>query len=187
MIPVELFGLKIMSVGFITQQDRALIWRGALANKLIVQFFTNVKWDNIDILLIDLPPGTGDVPLSIMQKVDLDGGIIVTTPQEASIADVKKMINMFGADKIESKVIGIVENMKYFICPHCNEKTELFPNSSSSISEKLGHEIIARLPFDTRAGVKKDGKTPFYIVEKSGILIDEINNLRDKIISKLNL
>ncbi|MEN8153932.1 MAG: Mrp/NBP35 family ATP-binding protein [Acidobacteriota bacterium] len=177
-IPIEIFGIKVMSVGFITDRDRALIWRGALANKLIEQFFRNVEWGELDILIIDLPPGTGDVPLSIMQKVDLSGGIIVTTPQEASIADVRKMINMFKADKIETEIIGIVENMKYLVCSHCNTKTEMFPgNSSKSVSEELGYKLIAELPFETQIGVKKNNKTPYYLNEKESLAKDEINKL----------
>lgn len=188
MIPIEVFGMKVMSVGFITDRDRALIWRGALANKLIVQFFSNVKWGKLDILLIDLPPGTGDVPLSIMQKVELDGGIIVTTPQEASLADVRKMINMFHADKIETGIIGVVENMKYFICPHCQKRTDLFPlNDKDNSSENLGYEILAEMPFETRIGVKEDSKTPYYLTETKGPMIKEIDNLAEKTVKYLKL
>ncbi|KAF5417472.1 MAG: Iron-sulfur cluster carrier protein [Candidatus Methanophagaceae archaeon] len=178
LIPIEVFGMKVMSVGFITDRDRALIWRGALANKLIEQFFRNVEWGKLDILIIDLPPGTGDVPLSIMQKVDLSGGIIVTTPQEASIADVRKMINMFKADKIETEIIGIVENMKYLICSNCNTKTEMFPrNNSKTVSEELGYKLLAEFPFETQIGVKKDNKTPYYLSEKESLTKTEINKL----------
>ena len=178
LIPIEVFGIKVMSVGFITDRDRALIWRGALANKLIEQSFRNVLWSELDILLIDLPPGTGDVPLSIMQKVALSGGIIVTTPQEASVAEVRKMINMFKADKIETEIIGIVENMKYLVCSHCNTKTEMFPgNNSKSVSEELGYKLLAEFPFETQIGIKEDNKTPYYLSEKDSITKDEINKL----------
>lgn len=188
MLPLDVFGMKVMSVGFITEKNRALIWRGALANKLIVQFFANVKWGELDILLIDLPPGTGDVPLSIMQKVELDGGIIVTTPQEASLADVRKMINMFQADKIETDIIGIVENMKYFICPHCQKRTELFPVSAGiDTTEKLGYKILAEFPFETQIGVKKDNKTPYYLTETDGPIIKEIDKLAQKTVDYLKL
>ena len=105
MIPVEKYGLKVMSIGFITANEKALIWRGPLAHKLITQFLDDVEWGNLDVLLIDLPPGTGDVPLSIIQQANLTGAIIVTTPQEASIADVRKMIDMFNSTK--TKIFGI--------------------------------------------------------------------------------
>ncbi|MCK5220330.1 MAG: Mrp/NBP35 family ATP-binding protein [Candidatus Aminicenantes bacterium] len=188
MIPIEKFGIQIMSVGFITDREKALIWRGALANKLIEQFFRNVKWGELDIMLIDLPPGTGDVPLSILQKVKLDGGIIVTTPQEASIADVLKMINMFKADKIETEILGIVENMKYLICAHCNEKTEMFPISNPKNSTKsLGYKILAEFPFDNTVGLKKDNETPYYIDKKETLLIKEIDKLADETVKAINL
>ncbi len=188
MIPIEKFGIQIMSVGFITDKEKALIWRGALANKLIEQFFRNVKWGELDIMLIDLPPGTGDVPLSILQKVKLDGGIIVTTPQEASIADVLKMINMFKADKIETEILGIVENMKYLICAHCNEKTEMFPISDPKNSTKaLGYKILAEFPFDNTVGLKKDNETPYYIDKKETLLIKEIDKLANETVKAINL
>jgi ATP-binding protein involved in chromosome partitioning len=177
-----------MSVGFITDRERALIWRGALANKLIEQFLGQVKWGELDILLIDLPPGTGDVPLSILQKVKLDGGIIVTTPQEASIADVLKMINMFRADKIETEIFGIVENMKYMICSHCNERTEMFPVPDPSKSTSgLGYPVLAEFPFDNRIGLKTNNGTPYYLDNKESELISEINKLADETIRAAGL
>lgn len=188
MIPIEKFGIEIMSVGFITDRDRALIWRGALANKLIEQFLANVKWGQLDVLLIDLPPGTGDVPLSILQKVKLAGGIIVTTPQEASIADVLKMINMFKADKIETEIIGIVENMKYFLCPHCNERTEMFPVADPKNStEGLGYKILAEFPFDNRVGIKKNNDIPYYLDTKDTLLIKEIDKLASETVKAVKL
>jgi len=187
MIPIEKHGLQVMSVGFITDPDRALIWRGALANKLIEQFLGNVKWGQMDVLLIDLPPGTGDVPLSILQKVKLDGGIIVTTPQEASIADVIKMINMFKADKIETEILGIVENMKYFLCPHCNQKTEMFPVSDPKKSTAgLGHKILAEFPFDNQVG-QKNKDVPYYLDKKETELVKEIDKLAASTATALKL
>lgn len=187
MIPIEKHGLQIMSVGFITDPERALIWRGALANKLIEQFLGNVKWGEMDVLLIDLPPGTGDVPLSILQKVKLDGGIIVTTPQEASIADVVKMINMFKADKIGADILGIVENMKYFLCPHCSEKTEMFPVSDPEKSTAgLGYPVLAEFPFDNKVGLKNKD-IPYYLDKKETELIKEIDKLADNTVKSVQL
>jgi ATP-binding protein involved in chromosome partitioning len=159
--PIEAFGLKVMSVGFITQQEKALIWRGPLANRMIEQLLTDVHWGELDVMIIDLPPGTGDVPLSITQKVKLDGGVVVTTPQEASVADVKKMLDMFTMTKIN--VMGIVENMKYLQCSGCSKRTELYPNSGGkSLTEMLGQKLLAELPFDPQMGVKNGGK-PYFI------------------------
>lgn len=184
MVPIEKYNLKIISIAFITSNEKALIWRGPLAHKLIEQFLADVDWGDLDILLIDLPPGTGDVPLSIVQKANLTTGIIVTTPQEASIADVKKMIDMFQTTNVD--IIGIVENMKYIICPDCSKKIELYPNNDKrSISEILGHNLLAEFPFDPQIGLKKDDGTPFYLSETNKPTIVEYNKLCKKIIETL--
>ncbi len=181
LIPVEKYGLKVMSVAFITKPEQALIWRGPLASKLIDQFLGDVDWGKLDVLLIDLPPGTGDVPLSIIQKTDLSGGIVVTTPQEASLADVRKMINMFKTTNTE--IIGIVENMKYIVCPKCSTKVELYPNKDNrSVTEILGSNLLAELPFETKIGLKEDDGTPFYFTNKESITVKENDKLSEKVL-----
>ncbi len=181
LIPVEKYGLKIMSVAFITKPEQALIWRGPLASKLIDQFLGDVDWGELDILLIDLPPGTGDVPLSIIQKADLSGGIVVTTPQEASLADVRKMINMFKTT--DTEIIGIVENMKYIVCSKCSSKLDLYPNKDNrSVTEILGHNLLAELPFETKIGLKGDDGTPFYFTDKESITTKEYDKLCGRIL-----
>jgi ATP-binding protein involved in chromosome partitioning len=183
LIPVEAYGLKVMSVGFITQQERALIWRGPLANRLIEQFLTDVQWGKLDILVIDLPPGTGDVPLSIIQKCALSGGIVVTTPQEASVADVKKMLDMFKTTK--TKILGIVENMKYLVCPDCTKKVDLYPNGSSkSIPELLKERQLAEFPFVPQIGLKQGGKPYFFSAEDSS-LVQQYRELSKKVLKLL--
>ncbi len=184
LIPVKKYNLKVMSVGFVAHPDKALIWRGPLANKVIEQFLSDVDWGELDILLIDLPPGTGDVPLSIIQKTELTGGIIVTTPQEASIADVKKMINMFQTTEI--KVLGIVENMKCLVCPDCSSKIELYPHKDQqSISKILGFDLLAEFPFEPKIGLKKDDGTPFYFSDKNNNTYKENQKFTDKILKLL--
>lgn len=181
LIPVQKFGLHVMSVGFISPEDKALIWRGPLANKLVEQFLNDVDWPELDILVIDLPPGTGDVPLSIIQKANLTAGIVVTTPQEASIADVKKMINMFEVTKVN--VLGIVENMKYVVCPSSDEKVELYPNDEGkSISEILGKELLEEFPFEPGIGLKKNNE-PYFIYKKDSEIVNKYLNLAEKVIN----
>lgn len=181
LIPVTKYNIKVMSVGFVAHPDKALIWRGPLANKVIEQFLSDVDWGELDILLIDLPPGTGDVPLSIIQKTELTGGIVVTTPQEASIADVKKMINMF--QTTETKVLGIVENMKYLICPDCSSKIDLYPRKDrQGISKILGFELLAELPFEPRIGLKEEDGTPFYFSDKNNNSYKEYQKCADRIL-----
>jgi ATP-binding protein involved in chromosome partitioning len=182
-IPVERFNLKIMSVGFITQQEKALIWRGPLANKLIEQFLTDVDWGELDLLIIDLPPGTGDVPLSIIQKTNLTGGIIVTTSQEASIADVKKMANMFQVTN--TRIFGVIENMKYLVCPDCQKKISLYPNKFK-LPEMLAYPVLAEFPFEPSIGIKDAKGTPFYLNNQENLTVKEFNKLSDTILTQLN-
>jgi ATP-binding protein involved in chromosome partitioning len=185
LMPVERLGLKVMSVAFITDPDKALIWRGPLANKLIEQFLGDVEWGQLDILLIDLPPGTGDVPLSIIQKAELGGSIIVTTPQEASIADVQKMIDMFRMTG--TKILGIVENMKYVICSDCNKKINLYPNKDNrSLAKILGYNLLAEFPFEPGIGLKKDDGIPYYLYEagNANSTVDQYNALCESVLKE---
>jgi ATP-binding protein involved in chromosome partitioning len=181
-IPIQKYGLKVMSVGFITHESRALIWRGPLANRLIEQFLADVQWGELDVMIIDLPPGTGDVPLSIIQKCKLSGGIVVTTPQEASIADVKKMIDMFSGARI--KILGIVENMKYLECPGCSKTIELYPTNNKSISKILGQPLLAEFPFESRIGLKENNQ-PYYLSNTVGPIAELYRQLAQKISKQL--
>ena len=116
-IPLEAYGVKLMSMGFLVAPEQAVIWRGPMLHSAIRQFLTDVEWGALDYLVIDLPPGTGDVQLTLTQSVPLTGGVVVATPQDVALADVIKGIEMF--KKLGVPVIGVVENMSYFLCPHC--------------------------------------------------------------------
>jgi ATP-binding protein involved in chromosome partitioning len=180
-IPIKKHGLEIMSVGFITEENKALIWRGPLANKLIEQFLGDVAWGELDYLIIDLPPGTGDVPLSIIQKLNLTGAVIVTTPQEAAIADVVKMINMFETTK--NTILGIVENMKYITCPDSQTKVELFPRSDDSDFSGFKYETISIFPFIPGIGNKDKDGIPFYLRNREHETSKEYDDLATKVMS----
>ena len=123
MVPPSNYGVKLMSMGFLVEGDQPVIWRGPMIMKTIQQFFSAVEWGDLDLLLVDLPPGTGDAQLSLCQTVPLDGGVIVTTPQEASLGVVRKGIAMF--QKVNVPILGIVENMSYFTAPG-GERVEIF-------------------------------------------------------------
>lgn len=112
--PVLSYGIKMLSIGFFTEQDNAVVWRGAMASKALTQMFTDAYWGKLDYLLIDLPPGTGDIHLSLIQTVPLDGAVIVSTPQEVALADARRGVNMFNLDSIKVPVVGIIENMAWF-------------------------------------------------------------------------
>ena len=122
--PLEVHGLKVISVGFLNPGDKPLIWRGPMLHSIIRQFLGSVEWGQLDYLVVDLPPGTGDVSLSLIQTVPLTGAIVVSTPSDVSLQDARKAIEMFRQMKVD--VVGMVENMSYFVCPHCHHQTDIF-------------------------------------------------------------
>ena len=122
--PLEAHGLKVISVGFLNPGDKPLIWRGPMLHSIIRQFLGSVVWGDLDYLVVDLPPGTGDVALSLIQTVPLTGAIVVSTPSDVSLQDARKAIEMFRQMKVD--IVGMVENMSYFICPHCHQQTDIF-------------------------------------------------------------
>src|SRR5579862_6958285 len=124
MEPLELHGLKVISVGFLNPGDKPLIWRGPMLHSIIRQFLGSVEWGALDYFIVDLPPGTGDVSLSLIQTVPLTGAIVVSTPSDVSLQDGRKAIEMFRQMKVD--VVGMVENMSYFVCPHCQHEIDIF-------------------------------------------------------------
>ena len=122
--PIQAHGLKVISVGFLNPGDKPVIWRGPMLHQIIRQFLNAVDWGQLDYLIIDLPPGTGDVALSLIQTVPLTGAIVVSTPSDVSLQDGRKAIEMFRQMKVD--LVGVVENMSYFVCPHCNHEIDIF-------------------------------------------------------------
>ncbi len=160
--PAKLDNLKIMSIGFtLPSDDSPVVWRGPLKMKAIKQFLGDVNWGELEYLIIDLPPGTGDEPLSIAQVLeDLDGSIVVTTPQDLSLLDSRKAYNFSG--KLDLPVLGIVENMSGFVCPHCGEKTEIFKSGGGEkAAEELGANFLGSIPLDQRIVQTADEGVPF--------------------------
>ena len=136
-----------MSIGFLIDEDTPMIWRGPMVMSAIKQLLYEVEWNQIDILVLDLPPGTGDTQLTLAQQVPISGSVIVSTPQDIALLDVKKGINMF--HKVDIPVLGIVENMSYFICPNCSEKNEIFANGGAkATAEEYGIDFLGEIPLD---------------------------------------
>src|SRR3974390_3001893 len=123
-LPPERYGLKVISVGFLSPGDKPLVWRGPMLHSIIKQFLGQVEWGQLDYLIIDLPPGTGDVVISLVQTVPLSGAVVVTTPSDVSLQDARKAIEMFKQVKVD--VLGVVENMSFLMCPHCNQEIDIF-------------------------------------------------------------
>jgi ATP-binding protein involved in chromosome partitioning len=147
LIPLENHGLKLMSVGFMLDEETPLIWRGPLVMQLVKQFLTGVIWGELDYLVIDLPPGTGDVQLTLVQTIPLSAAVIVTTPQDIALIDARRAIKMFGEVKVP--VAGIIENMSHFVCPHCHEPTEIFSRGGGQkTSERYEVPLLGKIPLD---------------------------------------
>ena len=159
LIPIVRHGIKLMSIGFLVPDEQALIWRGPMLHSAVRQFLGDVIWGELDYLIIDLPPGTGDVALSLTQSIPLTGGLIVTTPQDVALADVRRGAAMF--DKLGVPILGVVENMSYFACPHCGERTNIFRrDGGGKFSEKLGTRFLGEIPLDAEVCTAGDLGVP---------------------------
>src|SRR5437870_3406436 len=152
-IPVEVHGLKMMSIGLLVNEREPLVWRGPMIHSFIQQMLKDVMWGALDYLVFDMPPGTGDAQLSLSQVIPLSGVVMVTTPQEVALLDVRKAVAMF--QRLNVPIIGVVENMSVFACPHCGERTAIFGEAGGQrIADEYGVPLLARIPLDpeTRAG-----------------------------------
>lgn len=158
-IPIEKYGIRMMSMGFLVDRDAPLIWRGPLVMKAVEQFLRDVVWEELDALIIDLPPGTGDAQLTLVQKTPLTGAIIVTTPQEVALVDARRGLKMF--QKVDTRVLGIVENMSYFICPKCGEKSYIFgKNGGLKSAKELGVPLLGQVPIEPEVTEAGDSGVP---------------------------
>jgi ATP-binding protein involved in chromosome partitioning len=159
LIPLESHGVKIMSMGLLTSKETPVIWRGPMATRLIQQFLSGVAWGDLDYLVIDLPPGTGDVQLTLTQSVPLTGAVIVTTPQDVARTIAEKGLRMF--QPVSVPVLGVIENMSYFVCSHCQEKTFIFREGGGKrISDELGIPFLGSIPIDPEVVLAGDEGVP---------------------------
>ena len=160
--PVMAHGIKLMSMGFLVEADQALVWRGPMLHSVVRQFLNDVDWGELDYLVIDLPPGTGDVQLSLAQAVPLTGAVMVTTPQDVALADVRKGVSAF--EKLEVPILGVVENMSYFICPKCGERTEIFSyGGGRKAAEQWGIPFLGEIPLNPDIRMGGDNGVPIVI------------------------
>jgi ATP-binding protein involved in chromosome partitioning len=146
-LPVDGHGVKVMSLGFLMDSDTPVIWRGPMVMKALQQFIEDVDWGALDFLVVDLPPGTGDAQLTITQQLPLDGAVIVTTPQDVALIDARKGLAMFR--KVNVPVLGLIENMSSFVCPHCGKTSEIFKHGGGRrTAEQLGVPFLGNIPID---------------------------------------
>jgi ATP-binding protein involved in chromosome partitioning len=160
--PMMGHGIACMSIGFFVEEDTPMIWRGPMATGALEQLLTDVDWGELDVLVVDLPPGTGDIHLSMAQRVPLTGAVIVSTPQDIALADARKGLNMFR--KVDVPVLGLIENMSYFLCPHCGERTDIFSHGGARAeAERLGVDFLGEIPLDVAIRETSDGGNPITV------------------------
>ena len=188
MYPIQKNGIALMSIGFIAGEDAPVVWRGPLLARALQQFLHQVEWGELDYLLIDLPPGTGDVPLTLSQTVALSGALMVTTPQDVALEDVERGIAMFA--KVEVDILGVVENMSYYICSKCEERHEIFAHGGGKrAAERLGVPFLGEVPLSTsirkggdegKASMVRESEMGDVFAEIGQRLVGELRRLQDE-------
>ncbi|MBK9082639.1 MAG: Mrp/NBP35 family ATP-binding protein [Rhizobiales bacterium] len=159
MIPLEAHGLKIMSIGFLVEEDTPMIWRGPMVMSALTQMLKEVAWGELDAMIVDMPPGTGDAQLTLAQTVPLSGAVIVSTPQDLSLIDARRGVAMF--QKTDVPILGIVENMSYFVCPHCGGRSDIFSHGGARHeAEKLGAPFLGEVPLTMAIRETSDAGLP---------------------------
>jgi ATP-binding protein involved in chromosome partitioning len=158
-IPVEAYGVKMISMGLLNPGDKPLVWRGPMLHSVMQQFLRSVQWGTLDYLIVDLPPGTGDVQLSLIQSVSVTGAVVVTTPSIVALADVRKAVEMFRQVNVE--ILGVVENMSYFNCPHCNGRIDVFGHGEGRhMAKNFGVPFLGEIEIDPQIRIGGDTGKP---------------------------
>ncbi len=165
--PIETYGIKVMSIGFLIDTDTAMVWRGPMVMSAITQMLRDVNWGKLDVLVVDMPPGTGDAQLTMAQQTRLSGAVIVSTPQDIALADARRGVGMFR--KVDVPILGVIENMSYFCCPNCGTRTDLFGHGGAELeAERLGVRFLGEIPLHSRIRELSDAGTPVVAVEPDG-------------------
>jgi len=173
--------MRFMSFGFINSENAPAVWRGPMVSRMTQQFFEDVQWGELDYLILDLPPGTGDIQLTLVQKLALTGAVMVTTPQELALLDVKKGADMFG--KVNTPVVGVIENMTHFLCPHCNESSRIFPgNGGGEESRRLGVPLLGQIYLSPEIAQSADIGDPYVLNYKDSPITAEYMKIANHIV-----
>jgi ATP-binding protein involved in chromosome partitioning len=183
--PIESHGIKTISMGYLTEPEMAVIWRGPMLMKAISQFLNDVNWGDLDYLIIDMPPGTGDVQLSITQQVPLSGALIVTTPQDVALMDVQRGVKMF--EKVNVPVFGVIENMSYHKCKSCGHVEHIFGQDKvEAMVQKMKTSVIGRFPLDAQIVEAADEGEPIVVRDKDGDISKEYLAIMQHVVSKVS-
>lgn len=184
-VPVEHKGIKLMSMGFLVEQATPMIWRGPMVHQAVEQFLRDVEWGDLDILVVDLPPGTGDAQMTLSQKIKLDGAVIVSTPQNLALIDARKGVAMF--QKMDVPILGIVENMSGFFCPNCNHETHIFGHGGAAAEAKhLGVPLLASLPLVPELVQASDNGRPLETIESNERLAVAYTNMTNAVLNRVH-
>ncbi len=183
--PILAFGLKVISVGFLNPGDKPIIWRGPMLHQIIRQFLGSVAWGELDYLVIDLPPGTGDVALSLIQTVPLTGAVVVSTPSDVSLQDGRKAIEMFRQMKVD--LVGVVENMSYFVCPHCNHEIDIFSRGGAErTAQQFGVPFLGSIQLDPELRKAGDTGKPAVLEGENSPHAKSLYDFTRKVIARLD-
>ena len=184
--PIERYGLKTMSIGYIVDEDTPMIWRGPMVSSALEQMLRDVEWGELDVLVVDMPPGTGDAQLTLAQRVALPGAVIVSTPQDIALIDARKGLNMFR--KVAVPVLGIVENMSFFLCPHCGERAEIFGHGGArEEAEKLGVPFLGEVPLHLDIRTTSDQGHPIVVSQPDSPHAQIYKNIAGRVWKQLSV
>ena len=167
LMPLEKYGVKVMSIGLLVEDDAPIIWRGPMVMSALTQLLRDVDWGELDILVVDMPPGTGDAQLTIAQNVPLAGAVLVSTPQDLALLDARRGVAMF--QRVDVPLLGVIENMSYFLCPHCGGRSDIFAHGGAAReAEKFGVPFLGEIPLDMAIRETSDGGTPVVVGAPEG-------------------
>ena len=183
-VPLQAHGVKVISLGFLIERDQPAIWRGPIVMKIVTQFLRDVAWGQLDYFLVDMPPGTGDAQLSLVQATHVHGAIIVTTPQDVATGDALRGAKMF--QRVNVPVLGIVENMSWFECPHCGKPTPIFGTGGGKrLADELELPLLGEIPLDPRIHEGGDRGTPIVVAEPDAAAARALRSLADRVTAAL--
>ncbi len=181
---MENYGIKVMSMGFMVDEETPMIWRGPMVQSALEQMLHDVNWGELDVLVVDMPPGTGDAQLTMAQRVPLTGAVIISTPQDIALLDARKGLNMFR--KVDVPVLGLIENMSYFICPKCSERSEIFSHGGArKEAEKLGIDFLGEIPLDMIIRETSDGGRPIVVSDPGNEHANAYRTIADTLFKKI--
>ena len=185
MIPLQNYGIKCMSIGFLVDEDSPIVWRGPMVMSAIQRLIRQVDWSPLDYLIVDMPPGTGDIQLSISQLVPISGAVVVTTPQDIALLDARRGAEMFR--KVDIPVLGFVQNMSHFVCPHCNQSSHIFgQDGATKVAEQMGVDILGDIPLHMSIRETSDAGRPVVVSKPDSTQSLSYISIAEKIIRKLS-